>query len=276
MRAHTLAIAVTLAVGLAALATPGPAHAQVQDEKGELADAWMRDILERQQDADDGLRYLSAPASVLLGGFFLAVPAFAELPPGIELAYGAAGAAWITAAIGAWGTSDPYDAYRWYGSTGSLAFIGLGVGITAMCTDRDTDCGKGSVSRPMGTAIGIISAGQFLTTFAMWTLAPPPSPKALSLSVRGLPSEQRHARVHAFLQERERVRRLGGLLAAPWGAAMGVTFVAVAHEAATPEGRAVVYAFGVALLALTTGTTLYELLHTPDSERFRAGERPDG
>jgi hypothetical protein len=276
MRAHPLSVAVTLAVALVGLSTPGSAHAQVPDEKGALADAWMRDILERQQNSDDFLRYVGAPAGALMGGSFLAVPAFGELPAATDLAYAAAGAAWMTAAIGAWGTSDPHAAYRWYGSASSLGFISLGVGLAAMCMDDDSHCGEGSLTRPMGTAIGIIDAGLFLTSFVMWMLSPPPSPRALSLSLRGLPSERRHARVHAFLQERERVRRLGGLLAAPWGIAMGVSFVGYAHEAASAEGRAVMYAIGAALLAFTTGATLYELLYTPDSERFLAGQRPDG
>jgi hypothetical protein len=273
-----LSIVTALLCALATLAGPAAhAHAQaiVPDERGVLADAWVEHLREQEDDSDTFLRYFAAPAAVFLGGFTLAEPAWGELTPGADLAFVVGGAAFLSAAVGAWATPDPYDAQRWYGSTASLGFAGVGVGLLAFCVDEDSTCNAKPFPRHMGAAIGIVNAGVFLTTFFLWTFAPPPSPGALQLSLRGLPPEQRHARVLTFLERRERSRRLATYLTVPWGIALGASFLGFAHDAGSSDGRALVYGCGGVMLGVVAATTLYELLRTPDTERFLAGERPD-
>ena len=286
MHARLFPIALTLSLSLVALVAPHLAHAQAPavpdpavqatpDPRAELTDAWMQDILAKQDQADDGLRYFAAPVALVLGGLFLSMPAWSELTPATDIALVASGAMFLTSAAGTWATPDPYDAYQWYGITSSLAFAGLGVSQIVLCTDEASDCSDHAFLRHMVTSLGIIETGMFMTSLALWAVSPPPSPKLLSLSIHGLPAEQRHARVHAFLREREHVRRLHALLSAPWSAAMGITFLTFAHEASSSGMRAFTYVAGSALLLLTTGSTLYELLSTKDSERFMAGEHPE-
>lgn len=272
MLARALALVVT--VGLA-LATASGARAQQAEADGKLADAWTEDVLEEQDSQDTLLRYLGAPSTALLGGLFLTEPAWSDLsPPAADVAFVVAGALMATAAVGTWATPDPYDATRWYGSFGSLGFVALGTALIAGCGNGKGGCNH-RVTRHLGVTYGAIDAGLFMSFFLLWALLPPPSPQAYGLSVHGGSPEQRHARVLGFLKERYRRRRIGAYVALPFGVAMGVSLLVLAHEAETSDGRAFMYGAGGVLLAVVAGTTLYELLRTPDFERLEAGERPD-
>ena len=278
MFARPCPLAITAALWLVA-ATPARAHAQsllaqTPDRAREHGELWVDHLLAAEDEWDTSLRYLGAPAAVFLGGLFLSAPLWTELTPAADLAWLMAGAGFMTAAIGTWATPDPYAAQLWYARTGSLGFTALGVGLLAFCVDRESNCGARPFPRHMGTAIGIVNAGMFLSAFFTWTLAPPPSPGALALAVRGLPEAQRRPRVLAFLQERERQRRLATYVGTPWGLALGASFLVFADESGKAETYT--YVMGSLLLGIVVGTTLYELLRTPESERFAKGEKPEG
>jgi hypothetical protein len=174
-----------------------------------------------------------------------------------------------------WANSDAYAARRWYSAWASLGFAALGAGLMLSCTGSAQDlCGDHPAMRHMQFAVGAVELGFFSSTFLFSMLAPPPSPRALQRTLRGRGPEQRYDRVLDFLEQRDRLRRVGNYIALPWGLTMGGGAVLLGHEAPTGGGRAVMYGFGSALLAVTTVLFVYELLRTPDADRLAAGERP--
>jgi hypothetical protein len=252
----------------AAAQTPAP-------QQDALTDAWVEHVLTQQAQTDTFGRYLAAPADVLLGGLLLTAPAWGDWSAPASAAFVGSGSLMLTGAIGTWSHSDPYSAQLWNSRWVSLGFAGAGGAFAIGCANRDVACGEHEFSRHLGVTIGIANAGLFLSMFVLSAVSPPPSPQDLVRSLRGRPAHERRALTLSFLHERERVRRLSGYIAIPWGLAFGVGLLCVAHEVPTSGGRAALYGWGGAMLALTIGTTLYELLRTPDDRAFELGHRPD-
>lgn len=264
--------AIVCALYLASFATA--AHAQIQPDQGAVADAWLRDALEREADLDSFGRYAAAPSAVLLGAAMLIIPPFADQTRSAQVAEMLGGGMMLTAAIGTWAQSDAYAARRWFAAWWSLGFVGLSTGLLLSCGSHDAVCGDQVFANKLGLSIAIGSTAIFLANFVLALLSAPPSAAALELQVRDLPDAQRHTRVHEFLERRERARRIGNYVSFPLGLAYGISQLAFAHEATTSGARVAAFGLGGLVLGLTLGLGLYELLRETDVERLQAGELP--
>jgi hypothetical protein len=233
-----------------------------------LADVWLNDAVHSEKNQDGFGRYVAAPLSGLFGGFLLAAPPFAGLHPASTAAFMTGGALMLTAATGLWAKSDPAAAQRWFSRWGSLGFVGLGVGLMIAGASHDFPDERFSF------VVGATTAGSFLSQFLLSVLMTPESPGTLQLSLRNADPEARHDRVLDFLKLRAKQQRIATCVLAPWSMALGVGTMVVSSDAATSGGRGFLLGLGIGVVALTTVSVIYELAHTPDWQRFQAGESP--
>jgi hypothetical protein len=243
----------------------------------DLADVWLADALRAQARADTFGRYVAAPTLALTGAALLVVPPLAS-PRVNDLTTAAtatgmiAGALMLTAAIGTWANPELYAARHWFASWGTLGFAVAGVALMFVSNPHGDEHHR--LAQHELLVFGAVTAVSYTAEFILELATPPGSAAELQRSMQGRAASEREARLGEFLTRRDEQRRLHAVLSAPFPLTVGVSQLLLAHETATASGRAVICVVGGALIALTAIQLVYELLRTPDWQRFDAGEAP--
>ncbi len=191
----------------------------------------------------------------------------------------ATGAALLSTSIGLWANPDPYQAERWGAGMMHVGTLGVGAMVLTECALPAANSACSGAATPMKRMLassGGLEIGFQLSLLAVELLLPPPDPRAVNLAVhRASASATEYASVLAFLQQRERRRRVEDYVSFSWLALAPIGMFYFGSQLDQARGRTACYAAGAVFSAFTIAGLLYEVLRTPDDVRLQRGEDPN-